>query len=64
MLTGLFLMGYAVTRSIGEIFREPEVNLGAWSFVTWGQILSVPMFLFGLWLVMRKARTAPADRKA
>ena len=62
MLTGLFLMGYAVTRSIGEIFREPEVNLGAWSFVTWGQILSVPMFLFGLYLVRRKPRGAPAGK--
>ncbi|HEU4827463.1 MAG TPA: prolipoprotein diacylglyceryl transferase family protein, partial [Dongiaceae bacterium] len=64
MLTGLFLMGYAVARSIGEIFREPEVNLGAWSFVTWGQILSVPMFLFGLYLVLRKPRNAPADKSA
>jgi phosphatidylglycerol:prolipoprotein diacylglycerol transferase len=64
MLTGLFLMGYAVARSIGEIFREPEVNLGDWSFVTWGQILSVPMFLFGLYLVLRKPRNAPADKNA
>jgi phosphatidylglycerol:prolipoprotein diacylglycerol transferase len=64
MLTGLFLMGYAVARSIGEIFREPEVNLGAWSFVTWGQILSVPMFLLGLYLVLRKPRNAPADKRA
>ncbi|MGH6892304.1 MAG: prolipoprotein diacylglyceryl transferase [Dongiaceae bacterium] len=56
MMTGLFLIGYAVARSIGEIFREPEVNLGAYSFVTWGQILSVPMFLFGLYLALRKPR--------
>jgi phosphatidylglycerol---prolipoprotein diacylglyceryl transferase len=58
MLTGLFLMGYAVARAIGEIFREPEVNLGAYSFVTWGQILSVPMFLFGLYLALRKPPAA------
>ena len=56
MMTGLFLIGYAIARSIGEIFREPEVNLGAYSFVTWGQILSIPMFLFGLYLAMRKPR--------
>ena len=62
MLTGLFLMGYAVARSIGEIFREPEVDLGPYSFVTWGQILSVPMFLFGLYLVMRKPKEAPAGK--
>jgi phosphatidylglycerol:prolipoprotein diacylglycerol transferase len=58
MTFGLFLMGYAVARSIGEIFREPEVDLGGFNFVTWGQILSVPMFLFGLYLVMRKPRVA------
>ncbi len=54
MMTGLFLIGYAIARSIGEIFREPEVNLGVYSFVTWGQILSIPMFLLGLYLAMRK----------
>lgn len=58
MLTGLFLMGYAVARAIGELFREPEVNLGAYSFVTWGQILSVPMFLLGLYLALRKPKAA------
>ena len=52
----LFLIGYAIARSIGEVFREPEINLGAYSFLTWGQILSLPMFLFGLYLVMRKPR--------
>lgn len=58
MLTGLFLMGYAVARSLGEIFREPEVDLGSLSFLTWGQILSVPMFALGLYLVMRKPKAA------
>lgn len=56
MLTGLFLMGYAIARSIGEIFREPEIDLGGFNFVTWGQILSVPMFAFGLYLVLRKPK--------
>jgi phosphatidylglycerol---prolipoprotein diacylglyceryl transferase len=63
MMTGLFLIGYAIARSIGEIFREPEVNLGTYSFLTWGQILSLPMFLFGLYLVMRKPRVT-ADKGA
>jgi phosphatidylglycerol---prolipoprotein diacylglyceryl transferase len=63
MMTGLFLIGYAIARSIGEIFREPEVNLGAYSFLTWGQVLSLPMFLFGLYLVMRKPRVT-ADKGA
>ena len=58
MMTGLFLMGYAVARSIGEIFREPEVDLGSFNFVTWGQILSVPMFAVGLYLALRRPKAA------
>ena len=57
MLSGIFLVGYAVARSIGEIFREPEVDLGSWSFLTWGQVLSVPMLVIGLYLMMRKPRS-------
>lgn len=58
-LTGLFLAGYAVARAIGEFFREPEVDLGALGFVTWGQILCIPMFAFGLFLI-RRAKPGPA----
>lgn len=61
MMTGLFLMGYAVARSIGEVFREPEVDLGGFNFVTWGQILSVPMFAIGLYLALRKPKTKAAE---
>ncbi len=57
-LTGLFLMGYAIARSIGEVFREPEVDLGSFNVFTWGQILSLTMFAFGLYLVMRKPKAA------
>lgn len=64
MMTGLFLIGYAIARSVGELFREPEVSLGGLDFLTWGQILSVPMFLFGLYLVMRKPKVAVAGKKA
>ena len=28
LITGVFLIGYAVTRSIGELFREPDHQLG------------------------------------
>jgi phosphatidylglycerol---prolipoprotein diacylglyceryl transferase len=50
-LTGAFLIGYAIARMIGEQFREPEVALS--TVVTWGQWLSVPMLLLGLYLVWR-----------
>jgi phosphatidylglycerol:prolipoprotein diacylglycerol transferase len=54
VLTGLFLMGYAVARITGEFFREPDGFLGfLWFGATMGQLLSVPMLLAGLWLVLR-----------
>jgi phosphatidylglycerol:prolipoprotein diacylglycerol transferase len=58
MLTGIFLVSYAVARSVGEAFREPEVDLGNLNFLTWGQILSVPMLVIGLYFMMRKSRIA------
>ena len=64
-LTGLFLLGYALARTTAEFFREPEVNLGALGFITWGQVLCVPMAVFGLYLIMRQApgQTAPEAGK-
>ncbi len=59
-LSGIFLIGYGFARGFSEIFREPEVNLGANAAVTWGQILCVPMILFGLYLVLRRKSTAAA----
>lgn len=61
LTAGVFLCGYAVARSIAEVFREPEVletvlPLGT----TWGQWLSLPMLLFGAWLVCRALRNPPA----
>ncbi|MEA2740195.1 MAG: phosphatidylglycerol---prolipoprotein diacylglyceryl transferase [Acetobacteraceae bacterium] len=59
LLTGIFLTGYAIARIIGEYFREPDAFLGFLAFgTTMGQILSVPMFLVGLWLIIR---ARPAD---
>ena len=54
VLTGIFLIGYAVARIIGECFREPDAFLGFLPFgTTMGQVLSIPMLLAGLWLVLR-----------
>jgi phosphatidylglycerol---prolipoprotein diacylglyceryl transferase len=57
LLTGVFLCGYAVARIIGEFFRQPDAFLGFLAFgATMGQVLSLPMFLVGLWLVVRARR--------
>jgi phosphatidylglycerol:prolipoprotein diacylglycerol transferase len=54
MLTGIFLCGYAVARIIGETFREPDAFLGFLPFgTTMGQVLSIPMFVAGAWLIAR-----------
>ena len=58
-LSGAFLIGYGVARSIGELFRQPDPFLGfLYEGVTMGQLLSVPMVLGGLWLIIR-ARPLP-----
>jgi phosphatidylglycerol:prolipoprotein diacylglycerol transferase len=53
MLTGIFLVGYAIARSSGEFFRQPDVFLGYLiGGVTMGQLLCIPMLVVGIWLVL------------
>ena len=53
-LTGTFLVGYAIARSIGELFRQPDAFLGyLYDGATMGQLLSIPMLLVGLVLMIR-----------
>ncbi|NQZ13360.1 MAG: prolipoprotein diacylglyceryl transferase [Alphaproteobacteria bacterium] len=48
IVTGVFLMGYALSRFIVEFAREPDAHLGfIIGQVSMGQLLSLPMFLFG-----------------
>ncbi|UYH51345.1 prolipoprotein diacylglyceryl transferase [Candidatus Kirkpatrickella diaphorinae] len=56
-LSGLFLLGYAVTRSSCEIFREPDAFIGYLPFgVTMGQVLSIPMAVAGIGLIIYAMR--------
>lgn len=44
-----FFFFYGSFRFFVEFFREPDAQLGfLWSFLTMGQLLSLPMILFGL----------------
>jgi phosphatidylglycerol:prolipoprotein diacylglycerol transferase len=53
-LTGIFLIGYAIARSTGELFREPDSFLGfLFAGLTMGQLLCIPMLIAGIWLVAR-----------
>ncbi|PHR83944.1 MAG: prolipoprotein diacylglyceryl transferase [Colwellia sp.] len=52
LASGTFLIGYGVFRSIIEFFREPDAHLGLYfSFISKGQILSIPMILIGLFII-------------
>ena len=49
---GAFAIGYALARSFGELFREPDAQLGfLWGGLTMGMLLSVPMAIFGAVLI-------------
>ncbi|WP_025819568.1 prolipoprotein diacylglyceryl transferase [Shewanella marina] len=53
-VSGMFLVGYGIFRIIVETVRQPDPQLGFYfGFITMGQILSVPMVLFGLYLIYR-----------
>jgi phosphatidylglycerol:prolipoprotein diacylglycerol transferase len=54
MLMGIFVAGYGLARIIAEFFREPDAYIGFLAFgTTWGQWLSVPMVLIGLFFIVR-----------
>ena len=53
-LCGCFWIGYGLSRIVVEFFREPDSYLGfLWMGASMGQLLSIPMVLFGVWLVAR-----------
>ena len=53
-LCGVFWIGYGLSRITVEFFREPDEFLGfLWLGASMGQLLSIPMVLFGAWLLAR-----------
>ena len=64
-VSGMFLIGYGVFRSAVEFVRLPDAHLGylALGWVTMGQVLSLPLLVFGgllLWLAYRGRSAAMA----
>jgi len=58
-VSGAFLVGYGVFRSLGEFFRSPDQGIFGQSYiVSMGQWLSLPMILIGVWLLWRAHRRA------
>jgi phosphatidylglycerol:prolipoprotein diacylglycerol transferase len=55
-LTGVLLAGYGVARSMIEFVREPDAQIGLLlNSISMGQLLSVPMIIFGVYLIIRKS---------
>lgn len=60
ILSGVFLIGYGTARIVGELFREPDPQIGYLiGGTTMGQWLSLPMVLAGIAIVLW-ARRQPA----
>jgi phosphatidylglycerol:prolipoprotein diacylglycerol transferase len=59
-VSGVFLLGYGGLRIFTEFFREPDVHIGfvALDWLTMGQLLSLPMVIFGVALIVLAQRKA------
>ena len=59
VLFGTFIGLYGLFRTIGEIFRQPDPQLGfLLGPVTMGQVLSIPMILIGAAIVLTRFRVS------
>jgi len=58
-VTGLFGMGYGLSRFVVEFFREPDAHIGyiAFDWLTMGQLLSIPLVLVGAGLMVWAYKT-------
>ena len=57
LLSGVFLAGYAIARATAEVFRQPDAYIGFLAVgTTMGQWLSLPLFIVGVWLIVRSCR--------
>ena len=49
LVTGIFLINYAIVRIMIEFIREPDIQVGLFfSYFTIAQILSIPILILGL----------------
>lgn len=53
-ITGLFLLGYGIFRFMVEFVRVPDQHIGyiAFGWLTQGQLLTLPMIIFGLFFIV------------
>jgi phosphatidylglycerol---prolipoprotein diacylglyceryl transferase len=59
IVSGLFLIGYGIVRTVGEHFRQPDVQIGfLYGGLTMGMLLSFPMILLGTAFLLRAWKRA------
>jgi phosphatidylglycerol:prolipoprotein diacylglycerol transferase len=62
LLSGIFMGGYALSRIVTELFREPDEFLGfIMPSITMGQILSLPMLAIGLYLIIHSISSSQGE---
>jgi phosphatidylglycerol:prolipoprotein diacylglycerol transferase len=62
-ISGVFMIWYGCARIIGEMFRQPDAQLGfLWGGLTMGMLLSIPVVLAGIavLVVARRGKPLPA----
>ena len=63
LILGSFIAIYALARIAGEMFREPDPQLGfLWGGLTMGMLLSVPMIFAGIVLIVLARRSKAAAK--
>jgi phosphatidylglycerol:prolipoprotein diacylglycerol transferase len=62
-ILGAFALGYGIARTICELFREPDIQLGfLWGGLTMGMLLSLPLMIAGLALMVVAMRRNAAGQ--
>lgn len=63
-IAGIFALGYSLFRFLVEFVRQPDPQLGylAFGWLTMGQLLCIPLFFAGVWLLVRQAPMPRAIR--
>jgi phosphatidylglycerol:prolipoprotein diacylglycerol transferase len=60
-ILGVFCLGYGLSRTICEFFREPDPQLGfLWGGLTMGMLLSLPLIIAGIALIAKARQAKPA----
>ncbi|MGB3865342.1 MAG: prolipoprotein diacylglyceryl transferase [Xanthobacteraceae bacterium] len=65
LILGSFIALYGLARITGELFREPDPQLGfLWGGLTMGMLLSIPMVLAGIAVIGAALRRTPQQHTA